>query len=112
MNPSEKQDREARIGRLDEQAMALVPSLLELLKGRPIDVVVDALATAACRLIRAEADFNFGDDECQEGVRNACFVVQELQRFIGPARRDRLFYVFYELQCAALASALINAEEG
>jgi len=103
-------DQWSRVERMDEQATALIESLEELLAGRPIDVVVNALGTVAGNLLIQEADIP--DEEVERAINQAAQTVKMAAQSIPTTRAARLRHCFYLSQCLAIASATINHTEG
>lgn len=100
-----------RVEKFDTQAMALVGALTEVVAGRPLDVVIDALLTVAVAAVANEVDLS--DAEIIHEVRGAsAFVHEALTEVVPPIRRERCKYVFYALHCALLATPAINMREG
>lgn len=102
-------DHTQRLERMDERAMALVDDLQEFLAGRPVDVVVNALTTAAAMAVTREADLSDAEID-HESESAQAFVQDAMTLIVGRARHDRLRFAFYTLHVATLTSALINAE--
>ena len=103
-------DQFKRVEKMDEQALALVDTLAELMAGRPIDVALDALATAAGQFIVEEAVFT--DAEIEHEILGArCFVLDALRQVVPPTRLDRLRFALYLASCLTLTTPVINYTE-
>jgi len=103
-------DQFKRVEKMDEQAVALVDTLTELMAGRPIDVALDALATAAGKFIVEEADFTEAEIE-HELLSARRFILDAIRQVVPPTRLDRLRFALYLASCLTLMTPVINYTE-
>ena len=103
-------DQHARVEKMDDQAMALMESLLELMAGRPIDVALDALGTAAQRLIVVELDLT--EEEVEAVLLTANGSVLFATKTISATREARLRQVFRWAACLTMMTPTINLSAG
>ena len=100
----------ARVERMDEQAMALVADLREIVVGRPADVAVNALTTAAADALICEDVLT--EEDVVTAIREASeFATEALTAVVSSSRHDRIRFAFWALHVAMMSAALINGEE-